>query len=53
MTHSPDFLMQGSLSKERNVFYKNVFYIDYGTADLDFFRGSKENSIDDLGAYFL
>lgn len=44
--------MQGSLTKDRNVFYNNVFYIDYGTADLDFFRGSKENSIDDLGAYF-
>jgi len=44
--------MQGSLTKDRNVFYNNVFYVDYGTSDLDFFRGSKENSIDDIGAYF-
>lgn len=45
--------MQGSLMKDRNVFYNNIFYIDYGTADLDFFRGSKENGIDHLGAYFF
>lgn len=30
--------MQCNIS-ERNVFYNNVFYINYGTADLDFFLG--------------
>ena len=30
--------MHGEIS-ERNVFYNNVFYIDYGTVDLDFFLG--------------
>jgi len=44
--------MQGSLTKDRNVFYNNVFYVDHGTADIDFFRGGKEKGIDDLGAYF-
>ena len=44
--------MQGSLTKDKNIFYNNVFYVDYGTSDLDFFRGSPENSIDDLGAIF-
>jgi len=44
--------MQGSLTKDKNVFYNNVFYVDYGTSDLDYFRGSPENSIDDIGALF-
>jgi hypothetical protein len=43
--------MQGSLTKDRNVFYNNVLYVDYGTSDLDFFMGSNDD-INDLGAYF-
>lgn len=31
--------MQCDIS-DRNVLYNNVFYIDYGTVDLDFFRGN-------------
>jgi len=37
---------------ERNIIYNNVFYVDYGTADLDFFcgdDGSKDKSL--LGGY--
>jgi len=30
--------LHGDIS-ERNIFYNNVFYIDYGTVDLDFFLG--------------
>jgi hypothetical protein len=45
--------MQGNIS-DRNQIYNNVFYVDYGTADLDFYMGGRE--IDDatkslLGAY--
>lgn len=38
---------------EGNVFHNNVFYIDYGTADIDLFRGN-DGSVpcDSLGAYF-
>jgi len=38
---------------DRNVFYNNVFYVDYGTADLDFYRGGDKNAnIDKLGSLF-
>ncbi len=38
---------------DRNVFYNNVFYVDYGTADLDFFKGNDNNgNIEKLGALF-
>jgi hypothetical protein len=38
---------------DRNTFHNNVFYVDYGTADLDFFRGNaKERDINTLGATF-
>lgn len=38
---------------DRNVFHNNVFYVDYGTADLDFFKGNDGNAdIDKLGALF-
>ncbi|MGI5846650.1 MAG: right-handed parallel beta-helix repeat-containing protein [Candidatus Cryptobacteroides sp.] len=42
--------MQGSRLKDGNLIYNNVFYVDYGMADLDFFRGTYE--VDELGAYF-
>jgi len=40
--------------KERNIFYNNIFYIDYGTVDLDFFIG--DNGTGDknrIGATFV
>lgn len=38
---------------DRNTFYNNVFYVDYGTADLDFFRGDAKNrDISTVGATF-
>jgi hypothetical protein len=38
---------------DRNVFHNNVFYVDYGTADLDFYKGGDKNAnIDKLGALF-
>lgn len=45
--------MQGNIA-DRNLIYNNVFYVDYGTIDLDFYMGGKE--INDeaksmLGAY--
>lgn len=45
--------MQGAIA-DRNLIYNNVFYVDYGTIDLDFYMGGRE--IDDqaksqLGAY--
>ncbi len=48
--HTHLIQMQGSRLKDGNLIYNNVFYIDYGMADLDFFRGNYE--VDDLGAYF-
>ena len=47
--------MQGSLKDDRNMLYNNVFYVDHGTLDLDFFRGDHEEDaadIDELGAIF-
>ena len=44
--------MQGSLTKDRNVFHNNVFYVDYGTSDLDFFIADGVDGIDDIGAMF-
>ncbi len=45
--------VQSDLS-ERNLIYNNVFYVDYGTSDLDFFCGD-DNSRDrnKLGAQFF
>ena len=31
--------MQGSLKGDNNILYNNVFYVDHGLLDLDFFRG--------------
>lgn len=48
--------MQGSRLGDRNLLYNNVFYVDYGTLDLDFFIGnSAEDGRDPdiLGAYFF
>ena len=45
--------MHGDVN-ERNIFYNNVFYIDYGTVDLDFFCG--DNGLGDknrVGASFI
>ena len=37
---------------DRNVFYNNVFYIDYGTADIDFHGTDIEEGINKWGAFF-
>ena len=45
--------MHGDVN-ERNIFYNNIFYIDYGTVDLDFFLG--DNGTGDkskIGATFF
>lgn len=47
--------MQGSLMEDNNSLYNNVFYVDHGTLDLDFFRGDYPESAKDinrLGAHF-
>lgn len=47
--------MQGSLKNDGNILYNNVFYVDHGTLDLDFFRGDFAESAKDiniLGAKF-
>jgi hypothetical protein len=43
--------LQGDIA-DRNTFYNNVFYVDYGTSDIDIFRGSETRNIDPLGATF-
>lgn len=41
-------------NNERNLIYNNVFYIDYGTVDLDFFCGNNgEVEKSSLGAWFF
>lgn len=41
-------------NEERNLIYNNVFYIDYGTVDLDFFCGNNgEKDKFSLGAWFF
>jgi hypothetical protein len=45
--------MQGSIA-DRNLIYNNVFYVDYGTIDLDFYMGGREindQAKSQLGAY--
>lgn len=47
--------MQGSLKNDSNFLYNNVFYVDHGTLDLDFFRGDfadRAKDVNDLGAHF-
>ena len=45
--------MHGDVN-ERNIFYNNVFYIDYGTVDLDFFLGdSATGDKNKIGATFI
>ena len=47
--------MQGSLKNDGNMLYNNVFYVDHGILDLDFFRGDFAESakdVNDLGAHF-
>jgi hypothetical protein len=45
--------IQGSIA-DRNLFHNNIFYVDYGTADMDFFRGNdKSVEVNTLGAYFF
>jgi len=43
--------IQSDLS-DRNVFYNNVFYVDYGTADIDFHGSGDKKAINSLGAFF-
>lgn len=51
--HTHLIQMQGPRIGDRNLIYNNVFYIDYGMADLDFFIGNDgEKNPDELGAYF-
>ena len=39
---------------ESNIFYNNIFYIDYGTVDLDFFLGDyATGDIEKVGASFI
>ena len=42
--------IHGDMS-ERNIFYNNVFYIDYGTVDLDFYGGGENKR--NRGASFI
>ena len=47
--------MQGSLKNDNNILYNNVFYVDHGVSDIEYFRGDypdKAKNIDDLGAHF-
>jgi hypothetical protein len=45
--------VQGNIA-DRNVFYNNIFYVDYGTSDMDFFRGNdKSVDVNTLGAWFF
>jgi len=47
--------MQGSLD-ENTVFYNNVFYVDHGTLDLDFFLGNGTEGLkapEEVGAKFV
>ena len=45
--------MHGDVN-ERNLFYNNVFYIDYGTVDLDFFCGNDgSGNKSRIGAAFI
>jgi hypothetical protein len=43
--------IQGDLS-DRNIFHNNVFYVDYGTADIDFHGADNKETINRLGALF-
>ena len=38
---------------DRNVFYNNMFYIDYGTADINFIFGNVSGDITKVGASFI
>lgn len=51
--HTHLIQMQGPLKGDGNMVYNNVFYIDYGMADLDFFLGN-DATVDPntLGAKF-
>ena len=47
--------MQGSLKNDNNILYNNVFYVDHGVSEIEYFRGDypeKAKNIDDLGAHF-
>lgn len=47
--------MQGSLKSDNNVLYNNVFYVDHGVSEVEYFRGDhpeKAKDINDLGAHF-
>jgi hypothetical protein len=38
---------------DRNTFYNNIFYVDYGTVDMDFFLGDgKDKDLNKVGATF-
>ncbi|MDR2918999.1 MAG: right-handed parallel beta-helix repeat-containing protein [Tannerella sp.] len=37
---------------DRNVFYNNIFYVDYGTADIDHHGSGEPEAINQLGALF-
>ncbi|MDR0431264.1 MAG: right-handed parallel beta-helix repeat-containing protein [Tannerellaceae bacterium] len=43
--------IQGDLT-DRNVFHNNVFYVDYGTADIDIHGARTQEEINRMGALF-
>ncbi len=43
--------IQSDLS-DRNIFHNNTFYVDYGTADIDFHGADNKETINRLGAFF-
>lgn len=43
--------MQGNF-EDQNLIHNNVFYVDYGTSDLDFYCGDGSKDKTKLGAYF-
>ncbi len=42
--------MQGPI-EERNIIHNNIFYVDYGTIDIDYFTGDGSKDKTKLGAY--
>lgn len=43
--------LQGNF-EDQNLIHNNVFYVDYGTIDLDFYCGNGDKDKTKLGAYF-
>ncbi len=42
--------MQGDI-EERNIIHNNIFYVDYGTIDIDYYTGDGSKDKTKLGAY--